>query len=1593
MALPITIGSGTRFASASVPPPFFVGGAVYVIVSDSSSLQQCRMYRSTDPESGFTEQDSANRPTQTFGISTMQAVLVGTTIHVLLCGRSGTTSLEIRYCTFNTSTNQWAINEVAKSGTSIAGGPSQGCGIGVRSDGDVLILYEGEPEAVMGTDRQRAYIGRREGGSWTVDIRPDTQGKFDGNIFPGVAIMADQTNDRFQCLFTFSSQARLSTYLNGNTFGANDVQLFSGAAATVTPSVGSMVSFTDGANRKVRFSYTDGSSNLKTGQFNDADSPSVSALSGNVNDSSTVAFASLTFEGTTQHMIYRRQSNLQEVFVDKTGAGDDTWGTDVSDVNDGTTITLRSAGVYDRSGLKLGYCFEQTSGFVPRFNERSLSAPVNLDSWYVPFSQPVPPPRRGIPPVWAITPEPVAQAIVFPAEVGTFTLSGQNANLLRGRKILAESGAYTLTGQAVTLTRGKQINAESASFALTGQNANLLNAQKILAEVASYTLTGQNVTTVRGHSPRLNAYRFYNDDGGEATSTPKAAQDTTISIANEDVFHLRLRVDEAGADTSGLTTDDWQLQYRKNAGAWANVSDVSSNVQAATGTGSPPVLEGFTEQVNTAVGNPLTLTKPSGVQAGDLLMLFAMESSTGNSGFSDNVTGWNFGGTIGNSTQDAPTAWWWRIATGSEGATQDVTSSSAGNNVLMGWYLRISGVDQTTPINVSQSSTTDSNSTTHTISGVTTSVNNCRIFYLLCNDDRKGAGAPFTVDSPFVETDELICTVSTEERSACFGSRTLTTAGSSGNATVTATGAATSTQWQIAVAPASGSGSQLTDGGATTNRATNGISDPGSGSFVAGEQESANGLVEDNQLTAGNFTEHVWALHAVDADLASSDVIDFRLLRNGSPIPSGVTPSFTYSVAVVMPAQAANFSLAGEDVNLSHGFPLQAESASFSLTGQDVTLSRGKQISAESASFSLTGQNANLLQGYQVDAEFASFTLSGQVANLLQGYQVDAESGAFTLTGQDVTLSFTVMIEAESAAFTLTGQDANLLHGQLISAEVGAFALSGQTVNLLQGYEIDAEFASFTLSGQEVNLSRNVPLLAESASFILAGQDVDLLKGSLISAESGTFTLTGQNVDLSAGIIIQAESAAFALSGQAVNLLQGYQIDSESGAFTLTGQDVNLSRNVPLLAESGAFTLTGQNANLLQGYAVDAEVGAFSLTGQDVDLLQTYILNAEVGAFTLTGQVANLLQGYKIEAEFAAYALSGQDVDLLQGYAVFAESGAFTLNGQLANLLKGYRVFAESGPFIFVGQDVTLSEGANPVIAAESGTFTLSGQTVDLLHDWLIQAESSAFIFVGQTVNLFHDYHLTAEVGTFTFSGQNANLFHNSVVSAEAGSFLLSGQDVDLSRDVPILAEVGTFTFTGQDVTLTESGGNIVISAEVGAFTFSGQDVDLLQTKLVTAEAGVYTFNGQVVNLNQGYKVSAEVGTFDLNGQDVQFVYDRLAQAQVGAFTFSGQTASLLKTYHVTGESASYLLSGQDVDLSREVPILAETGIFVFTGQNVGLTSTIQILVEVATFTLTGQDANLDIGVEAEADYIRGYIWDYPAFGYVWDVTQRSGEF
>jgi len=215
---------------------------------------------------------------------------------------------------------------------------------------------------------------------------------------------------------------------------------------------------------------------------------------------------------------------------------------------------------------------------------------------------------------------------------------------------------------------------------------------------------------------------------------------------------------------------------------------------------SVPVIELYTEQWDTSGSTSLVFSKPTEVQVGELLLIIAVNDDTSATAFTDagKPSGWNFIVDFGDTASDSHVGLFWKIADGTEGSSETVTSE--GGDEWGGWYVRISGVDTSNPINAVGTATTAAGSSI-TASAVTTDVDNCLALSFGAFDG--GDGYPFTVSGTdwSKEDDGQSGADGNSDASGVWGKKSMGSAGSTLDASIGASASDGMVGAQIAIAP------------------------------------------------------------------------------------------------------------------------------------------------------------------------------------------------------------------------------------------------------------------------------------------------------------------------------------------------------------------------------------------------------------------------------------------------------------------------------------------------------------------------------------------------------------------------------------------------------------------------------------------------------------------------------------------------------------------------------------------------------------------------------------------------------------------------
>ncbi len=338
--------------------------------------------------------------------------------------------------------------------------------------------------------------------------------------------------------------------------------------------------------------------------------------------------------------------------------------------------------------------------------------------------------------------------------------------------------------------------------------------------------------------PDADAFRFYDGRGAEDTSAPAAAENTNIEMDTDGlsnfVFVLRYRVQEVGdGDVDGDATDDYQLQFRENGGGgWSDVTASSANPIKFSPFDYP--------QFDNLNGDPTTNRTQDGISDG-----------TGSFDAGQIATGITF---VFDHLQ-AGNSW-------TEHMYCLVTQNVQWGGVdFIEFRMRYNGGGMNNAF----------------VPRITKKIfiPDVHVFRFY-EDGTESGSTPLAAEN----IDLLAFDMLSGDRDIHLRLGVEEDGGTSGATTddyhlfASHLGVVFPVTTSSSVVKAD-SASGLTGGNDTTDRSTDGITD-GVGTFVAGEQ-SETGTVTDRQLTASNFTEHVYSLVVIANDVSHGDVIGFSL--------------------------------------------------------------------------------------------------------------------------------------------------------------------------------------------------------------------------------------------------------------------------------------------------------------------------------------------------------------------------------------------------------------------------------------------------------------------------------------------------------------------------------------------------------------------------------------------------------------------------------------------------------------------------------------------------------------------------------------------
>jgi len=376
MAIPTTITTLANPSVGGARPYISSGGNVYVLLRDSSPTTTLSMFKATDPTSSFASIGTDFAVSSGLTIQSIATTQVGDVIHVVTMDGTNKNDKDLRYHTFNMATDAWVITNETISETIVDTSPNGAInnplGIAVRSDGDVIVLYQSDSVANMGSQRSRVSYARRESASWTIDVAVDDGGGTSWGGGTAVLGGSDRTHFFFDDLGLDDAYQRTLTSANAlETFPSS---FDSTSAGSVVTFARGGVAYDSGGTIKVRLGYVDGTaSTLNSAKLDSADSPTVavdSDITGTTNANTSAYKSDFAVDGTDLYCFFV-EVNVNDIswIVNSDDGG---WSSPTAFWDDASDLLTTYANVYTRGSSVVVGVVSNISGSV-LYNEYLIS--------------------------------------------------------------------------------------------------------------------------------------------------------------------------------------------------------------------------------------------------------------------------------------------------------------------------------------------------------------------------------------------------------------------------------------------------------------------------------------------------------------------------------------------------------------------------------------------------------------------------------------------------------------------------------------------------------------------------------------------------------------------------------------------------------------------------------------------------------------------------------------------------------------------------------------------------------------------------------------------------------------------------------------------------------------------------------------------------------------------------------------------------------------------------------------------------------------------------------------------------------------------
>jgi len=592
-----------------------------------------------------------------------------------------------------------------------------------------------------------------------------------------------------------------------------------------------------------------------------------------------------------------------------------------------------------------------------------------------------------------------------------------------------------------------------------------------------------------------------------------------------------------------------------------------------------PVVASFTSNGAGGTGaTSVTLTKPTGVQNGDLLVLLVGNEESLNSPFPA-LTGWNQAYAFGSTTSDVQFTMYWRIADGTEGATQNVPwGAGALSDAGGGWYLRITGATTVNPIYLVGTNNDIGPATSNVVPSITITAINTLVISHLSFD---GADA-----TPF---------------------------------------SSAGTGWPTTI-PA---GQELTDGPANTgwsgvwltkNQPTTGASQNHTIGFSSSDGSSGVQVAIQGTVTftvTANDSSHS---HSVDGNLV---LVEHKTVAIDDSSHGHTVDNVVLTQKHVLVVDDTVHDHTVDNIDLIEDDQLLVSDTFHDHTVDNIDLEQAHTLAIDDSLHGHTVDNIDLIENFQLTVDDSLHSHSVESPTLSENSTLIVDDSLHAHTAESPTPSETQVLVVDDSLHGHTAESPTLTQDHTLTVNDTVHDHTVESIVLFQEHLLSVDDTVHNHNVDNILLATDYFLSPNSTVHAHSAEEIDLEEAQSVVVDDSNHGHTADNIDLIEHFTLSVDDSSHSHTVENVDLIQAHSLSVSDSVHDHSVDNVDLEEKATLTVSDSFHDHLVDNITLSEDVQLATDSSLHAHLVDNIDLVEnlTLIVNDSSHGHTVDSPV------------------------------------------------------------------------------------------------------------------------------------------------------------------------------------------------------------------------------------------------------------------------------------------------------------------------------------------------------------------------------------